>query len=81
MDTKSWVVGGVLWEKLGDWDWYIYTIDAMYKTDNWWETTVPRELYSVLWGDLNGKEIQKKGDICISKANSFCSPAETDTAV
>ena len=24
------------------------------------------------WGDLNGKEIQKRGDICICKADSFC---------
>ena len=24
------------------------------------------------WGDLNGKEIQKSGDICICKADSFC---------
>ena len=32
----------------------------MYKIDNKREPTVPhRELYSVLCGDLNGKEIQK----------------------
>ena len=22
------------WEKLGDWDWHIYTIDTMYKIDS-----------------------------------------------
>ena len=27
---------------------------------------------SVLCGDLNGKEIQKRGDICICTANSLC---------
>ena len=33
----------------------------MYKIDDKWEPTVEhRELYSVLCGDLNGKEIQKK---------------------
>ena len=30
-DTKG-ERGG--WEELGDWDWHIYTIDAMYKIDN-----------------------------------------------
>ena len=31
-----------------------------------------RELYSMLCGDLNGKEIQKRGDICILIADSLC---------
>ena len=30
-----------------------------------------------VYGDLNGKEIQKRGDICID--NSLCSKAETNT--
>ena len=36
-----------------------------------------RELYSVLCGDLNGKEIQKGGDVCIYGADSLCCAAET----
>ena len=36
----------------------------MYKVDNYWEPAAElRELYSVLCGDLNVKEIQKGGDI------------------
>ena len=31
MDTKG---ERGAWEELGDWDWHIYTIDTMYKTDN-----------------------------------------------
>jgi len=30
-----------------------------------------RELYSVLCGDLNGKEIQRRGDICVHVADSL----------
>ena len=30
-------------------------------------------------GDLNGKEIQKRGDICIGIADSLCCTAETNT--
>ena len=29
-------------------------------------------------GDLNGKEIQKRGDICIHIANSLCCLAENN---
>ena len=32
MDTKAGETGG--WDELGDWDWFIYTIDTMYKIDN-----------------------------------------------
>ena len=47
------------------------TIDDMYKIHNQRETTVQHgELQVVLSGDLNGKEIQKRGDICIHIANS-----------
>ena len=49
------------WDGLGDSDWYIYTTDTMYKIDNQWEP-----LYSTgnsLCGDVNGKEIQGRGDI------------------
>ena len=34
---------------------------------------------SVLCGDLNGKEIQKRGDLCISTTDSFYSTVETNT--
>ena len=34
--------------------------------------------YSMLCGDLNGKEIPKKGDICIPIADSLCCTAETN---
>ena len=64
MDTK---------DELGDCDWYIYTIGTVYKIDNEWEPTAElRELYSVLYGDLNGKEIQHRGDTCIHTADSLC---------
>ena len=32
----------------------------------------------MLCGDLNGKEIQKRRDICIHITNSFCYTAETN---
>ena len=35
------------------------------------------ELYSMLWSDLYGKEIQGRGDICKWVANSLCCTAET----
>ena len=47
------------------------TIDDMYKIHNQRETAVQhRELQLVLCGDLNGKEIQKRVNICIHIANS-----------
>ena len=36
MDTKE---GRGVWEELGDWDWRMYTIDAMHKMDNLGEGT------------------------------------------
>ena len=36
-------------EELEDWDWHIFIL-------------LP---YSVLCADLNGKEVQKRGDMCI----------------
>ena len=35
----------------------------------------------VLFGDLNGKEIQTRKDMCIWMADPLCFTAETDTAV
>ena len=37
------------------------------------------DLYSVLSVDLNRKEIQKRGDICIHIADSLCCTIETNT--
>ena len=55
MDTKG---GKGRWDELGDWDRHIYTTGTMVKIDNEWEhSTLLRELYSVLCGDLTGKEI------------------------
>lgn len=35
------------------------------------------ELYSVLWGDLNGKGIQKRGDLCKHIADLLCCTVES----
>ena len=40
-----------------------------------------RVLYLVLCGDLKGKEIQKRGDVCIRTADSLCYIAETNTTL
>ena len=57
-------------------------MDAMYKIDY---EQVPseehRELYSVLCDDLNGREIQNRGDIRMWKADSFCCTVETNIAL
>ena len=48
--------------ELEDWDWHIYTVDTMYKVDNYWESTVEhRELYSLLCGDLMGRKPKEEG--------------------
>ena len=62
-------IGG-RWNELGDWDWHIHIVGTMYKIKNWWEPTVElRELYSMLYGDQNGKKIPKRGDIRIHIAD------------
>ena len=40
---------------------------------------VSQELYSVLCGDLNVKEIQKRGDMFIRITGSLCCTTETNT--
>ena len=40
-----------------------------------------RELYSVLCGDLNGKKIPQRGDICTHITDSLCCRVETNTAL
>ena len=39
---------------------------------------IAQELCSVLCGDLNGKEIQKRGHVCICVAESLCCIPETN---
>ena len=54
----------------------------MHKLDNEFEPTAQdRELYSVLGGDWAGKEIQKRGEICIHMVEPLCGTAETDNIV
>lgn len=49
------------WGELGPWDSRTYRTDTVYKTDSEREPTAHlREPPSGLFGDLNGKEIQKK---------------------
>ena len=51
-------------DELGDWDWHIYTIDTVYKIDNYWEPTVQRRgLYSELW--VTEREGPKKEGTCV----------------
>ena len=62
------------WNELGDWDWHIYI--TMYKQ-------IANENLQYSAGNstqhcdnLNGKEIQKRGDMCIPMANSLYCTAE-----
>ena len=60
----------------------IWAIGKFIKLDNLWEPTVyQRELRSVLCGDLNGKEIQKRGDLCMHKADSLFCIVEINTTL
>ena len=61
------------------WGWHTHT--TLYRMDSYENLLFHREPYSVLCGDLNGKEIQKRGDICSHLADSLCSTAETTTAL
>ena len=66
------------WEGMRNWE---IGIDSMYKIDNWWEHSVQhRELYLMHCGDLNGREIQKGGVICIHMADSFRCAVEANTS-
>ena len=42
---------------------------------------IAQELDSVIYSDLNGKEIQKRQDICIHLADSLCCTVKIDIAV
>ena len=68
--------GGVGW--MGDRGWHIHTTETLCATDAWGEPPLwHRELSSVLRGDLNGKEIQNRGDGCMRMADSLCCTVET----
>ena len=77
MDTKGGHVGR---DALGDWDWHTYA--AMYKIDHEWEPTAQRRKPClVLCGDLDRKEIQKRGDVCMCIADSLCCTVENNTTL
>ena len=68
------------WGELSDWGWHLYT--TVYKTDKQWELTVQlRELYSMLCGDLNGKELKIRGETCIHITDSLCCSVGTNTTL
>ena len=50
---------------------YITDMNKLYSTGN----------YLMLGGNLNGKEILKRGDICVHIADSLCCTAETNTTL
>ena len=63
-DRGAWsaAVPGVIKSQTRLRDW---TVTVMCKGDNWWEPIAEhRELQPKLCGDLNRKEIQKRGDVC-----------------
>ena len=63
-------------------DGYTYIIATMYKIGNWWEHTAWHgELYLMHCGNLNGREVQKGGDICTCMADSFCCAVEANTTL
>lgn len=54
----------------------------MYKIGDYWVPTAQhRELCSELCGELDWKEIQKRGDGCINMADLFCYTTETNNNV
>ena len=59
---------------------YIYTLSGI-KQKTKRNNCIHRKLNSVLYGDLNGKEIQKRGDICIHMTGSLCCTAENNNIV
>ena len=54
----------------------------MYETDREQEATEQhRDLYSGLRGDLDEKEIRKRGGMCKRVADSLCCTAETNATL
>ena len=71
IDTKK--VGGIQWTGRLELTYTLLCIKrSLMGTDY-----IHRQLYSVFCGDLNGKEIQKRGDRCTHTADSLCCIAET----
>ena len=58
--------------RIGDWDQYVYTVNAMCKIEN---------LLDALLAGLNRKEIKESGGGCVRGADSSCCTVETNTAV
>ena len=53
----------------------------MYKIDKQEPTVEHQELYSIFCNNLNGKDIRKRGAICICIAYSLCCTVETNTTL
>ena len=53
-------------DELGDWDWHLYTLDAM---------------YSFISADLSQKEAQKGVGVCICMTDLFFCVVETNTTL
>jgi len=75
MDTAGRRGSGMNWEIGTD----IYTLLCIIQITN--ENLLFRELYSVLCGDLNGKEISKRKGKHIHITDSLCCTAETNTTL
>ena len=77
MDTKGEKQGGINWEiGIG-----IYTLLILCIKQITNENLPHRELYSMLCGNLNEKEIQKRGDICKQRVHSFSFTVEINTTL
>ena len=73
------IQGAEGWDELEDWDGHVYT--AMYQTDDWCKPTGQhKELCSELCGDLNEKEILKRGYMSMSSRSLGCA-AENNAAL
>ena len=68
-------MGGINWEVGTE----INTLLCMKQGTN--ENLLYRTGTSVLCGDLNGKEIQKRGDTYLNIADSLCCTAETNATL
>ena len=67
--------GGMKWETgIG-----IHTVPCIKEITT--ENLLRREVYSMLCGDLNGKETQNRGGTCICITDSICCTAETNTTL
>ena len=76
MDTKGGMGGGMNWEIGVD----IHILLCIKQIMRTYRST-GNSLYSVLCGDLNGKEIQKRGDTRICIADSLCCAVEINTTL